>query len=306
MEQALAGFRQGVTRLSMFTPRTRRLTVKIAVLASTLASSASATLADGIASDWVEGFNNKARLLAGRAKSPGDKGEQLFAGIEIAMPSHWKTYWRAPGDAGGIPPEFDFSASENVADVKVLYPAPSRLVDKTGTTIGYLDQVVFPVALTPKDTSKPVQLKLKAAYGVCKEICVPAEAELELTIAPDVGPANDIALALARVPRTPAVPETDPIVENWRIESRDGKPILIFETADPAIPDESVKAVDAVADSASSVYLPLPKKIADKQHRATFEVNLTDGASIKELNGLAVRIVVIGGKGQSETAIKLP
>lgn len=290
----------------MMSPGTHRWSFKTALAALALSAVAPAAKADGIASDWVEGFNNKARLLAGRATRPGDRQEKLYAAIEIAMPSHWKTYWRSPGDAGGIPPEFDFSASENVADVKVLYPAPSRLIDKTGTTIGYYDAVVFPVALTPKDPSKPVALKLKAAYGVCKELCVPADAEVELDIEPGTGVSSDVAAALARVPRSPAIPETDPIVEKWQIETRNGKPILTFETADPAIPDAAADGTDAVVDSGNGVYLPVPKKIKDDKHRAIFEVDLTDGATAKELNGLVVRIVVIGGKGQSETAITLP
>lgn len=282
------------------------LLLTVAIFVSALASLASAAAADGAASAWVDGFNNRARLLAGRVTAPGDSSERLYAAIEIAMPAHWKTYWRSPGDAGGIPPEFDFSASENAADVKVLYPAPSRLIDKTGTTLGYLDQVVFPVVVTPKDPSKPVLLKVKAAYGVCKELCVPAEAALDLLIATDIGSSDEIAAALQRVPRNPAIPETDPIIENWRVEPRNGKLILIFETADPAIPDDSANAVDAVADSVSGVYLPPSKKTKYDQHRAAFEVDLTDGATANELKGLAVRIVVIGGKGQSETAITLP
>lgn len=290
----------------MINPRIRRWPVQIAFVALALASAATAASADGVASDWVEGFNNKARLLAGRATLPGESREKLFAAIDIAMPEHWKTYWRAPGDAGGIPPEFDFSASENVGDVKVLYPAPSRLIDKTGITIGYYDHVTFPIAVTPKDPAKPVTLKVKAAYGVCKELCVPAEAELELDIAPDTGASADIAAVLARVPRSPAIPETDPIVEKWRLETRNGKPVLIFETADPAIANADSNGADAFVDSPSGVYLPVPKKIADDKHRAAFEVDLTDGATSAELKGLAVRIVVIGGKGQSETAITLP
>ncbi|HPG88442.1 MAG TPA: protein-disulfide reductase DsbD family protein, partial [Hyphomicrobium sp.] len=77
-----------------------------------------------MASPWTEGFKNKARLLAGRAERPGQGGEHMYAAIEIEMQTGWKTYWRVPGDAGGIPPEFDLSASENAKDVTVLYPAP--------------------------------------------------------------------------------------------------------------------------------------------------------------------------------------
>lgn len=290
----------------MIRPFIRPVLASIAVLAAGLMFEAPAAIADGVASEWVEGFNNKARLFAGRAALPGETGDRLFAAIDIEMPAHWKTYWRTPGDAGGIPPEFDFSASENAKDITVLYPAPSRLIDKTGTTIGYYDHVTFPVAVTPQDPSKPVTLKLKAAYGVCKELCVPAEAELDLIVPPDVEKSEDIADVLKRVPRATPIPETDPVVEKWRVEQRGGKPVLIIDIADPAIPESKDAGADAVVDTANGVYLPLPKKVASDQHRAKFEVDLTDGASAKELVALPVRIVVIGGKGQSETAITLP
>jgi DsbC/DsbD-like thiol-disulfide interchange protein len=261
--------------------------------------------ADGLASPWVDGFNNKARLLAGKASLPGQK-DSLFGALEIAMPPGWKTYWRAPGDAGGIPPEFDFSASENAAEVHVLYPVPHRLIDKNGTTVGYKDHAIFPVAVTAKDFSQPIVLKLKASYGVCKELCVPAEVELDLVIPPDAGPSNDIAAALPTVPRIAPIRGIDPVVSKWRVEMRGAKPVLMIESEDPAAIADGETGSDAFVDAKSGTYLPVPKKISDANGRAVFEVDLTDGADIKDLTGKPISITLIGGKGQSETTITLP
>src|SRR5207247_8452494 len=61
----------------------------------------------------------------------------------IAIPGGWKTYWRSPGDAGGVPPEFDWQGSENLAAARVKYPAPHRLHDdKAGDAVGYKDGVI--------------------------------------------------------------------------------------------------------------------------------------------------------------------
>ena len=60
----------------------------------------------------------------------------------------WKTYWRMPGDAG-IPPQFDWSGSQNVKSVEVLWPAPQRFIDSGGETVGYKDRVVFPLRIVP-------------------------------------------------------------------------------------------------------------------------------------------------------------
>jgi DsbC/DsbD-like thiol-disulfide interchange protein len=185
--------------------------------------------AEAIASPWIEGFNNKSRLHAGRAVMDGKDG--LFAAIEIAMPDGWKTYWRVPGDAGGIPPEFDFSASENLSEARVLYPAPQRLFDKAGATIGYKDRAVFPFLLLAKDAAKPIALKLKAAYGVCKELCVPAEAELEIDVPADAAASSVIGDAVSKVPRAAPIEGRDPILKSWRVEERGGKPALVIEVA---------------------------------------------------------------------------
>ena len=95
----------------------------------------------GDASPWVADLHSSLRLIAG-----GKAGtEALRAGIEIKVAPGWHTYWRYPGDSG-VPPRFSFSGSDNVAAVKVSYPAPHAITDETGTTIGYSDNVDFSVA----------------------------------------------------------------------------------------------------------------------------------------------------------------
>jgi DsbC/DsbD-like thiol-disulfide interchange protein len=267
--------------------------------AGALFTATAPAFAEGSASSWVEGFNNKVRLLAGQA---GESGKTtVFAGIEISMPPGWKTYWRAPGDAGGVPPQFDFGGSSNVADIRVLYPAPHRLIDKAGATAGYKDHVVFPVSVTVKDPTQPINLKLKAAYGVCKELCVPAEAELELQVAPDVGASDEIAAALLGVPRLIPNPATDPVISKWRVEPRGTKLFLVVDVADPGIGEG-----DAFIDAQGGMYLPMPKKISDADGKGIYEVDLTDGADVKELKGKPVAVTLTGLKGQSETSITLP
>ncbi len=140
----------------------------------------------------------EARLLAGWAEAP----DRRAAGLEIALAPGWKTYWRAPGEAG-IPPALDWSGSENLAEAALLWPAP-QVFDSFGIdTIGYAGRVVLPLRVRAQDPAAPVRLRLTMDYGVCADICVPARAELALDIAP--GAAEEgraaIAAALARLPR---------------------------------------------------------------------------------------------------------
>ncbi|MEL7302270.1 MAG: protein-disulfide reductase DsbD domain-containing protein [Pseudomonadota bacterium] len=153
------------------------------------------------ATPWQPGLKHATRLLVGAQPSPSGALE-LYAGFAVRLEPEWKTYWRAPGTAGGIPPLFDLSGSENVASHTVQFPMPNRYVDETGSTLGYKDNVVFPILITPADPSRPVRLRIKALFGVCKTICIPAEAAHSLTVAP--AKLFSIPPALARAVR--AVP----------------------------------------------------------------------------------------------------
>ena len=110
-----------------------------------------------------------------------------MAGVELQLPEGWKTYWRFPGEAGGVPPSFDWSKSTNLESAQVLYPAPKRFTDKAGDTIGYKGTVVFPVRLKPKDAVEADRPASRSHYGVCKDICIPAEAELALERCSPIG-----------------------------------------------------------------------------------------------------------------------
>jgi DsbC/DsbD-like thiol-disulfide interchange protein len=262
-------------------------------------------MADELASPWVEGFNNKARLVSGKAQSTAAGViPKTYAALEIDMSPGFKTYWRNPGEAGGVPPEFDFEGSQNLGGTQVLYPAPHRTKDKAGENIAYKERVTFPIAITPSDPAKPVLLKLKAAYGVCKDICIPAEAEFALTIPADAAASQAISSALQAVPvvvqskESPdATSARTPALANWRIEKTAGKAKLNLDVIGMDGDDG-----DAFLFSADGLYMPMTVKAGKNR----FEADLTDGASFKELSGKTISVTLTGTKGASETFIQLP
>ena len=127
----------------------------------------------------AHGFHSQVRLLSG-----GRQGENWLAGIEIALDPGFKTYWRNPGESG-LPPSFDWSQSENVASVEVRWPAPTRHEDAAGVAYVYSQAVILPVVVKPKAGDKPVKLALTVDYGICKDICIPAHADLSLALTED-------------------------------------------------------------------------------------------------------------------------
>ncbi|MEE1610327.1 protein-disulfide reductase DsbD domain-containing protein [Microvirga sp. CF3016] len=143
----------------------------------------------------AQGFHSRARLIAG-----GQQGDVWLAGIEITLDPGFKTYWRNPGDSG-LPPRFDWSGSENLAGTEIRFPAPYRHEDAAGVSYVYGKKVVLPVLVRAKDRDKPVRLVLSAEYGVCKDICIPARADMSLNLTGDGPDRSAIEAALAKVPR---------------------------------------------------------------------------------------------------------
>ena len=142
----------------------------------------------------TQGFHSRARLIGG-----GQQGEHWLAGIEITLDQGFKTYWRTPGDSG-LPPRFDWSGSDNVASTEIRWPAPKWHEDAAGVAYVYGKQAVLPVLVKPKDPTKPVKLVLALEYGVCKDICIPASANLTLDLSGANSERSAVEAALAKVP----------------------------------------------------------------------------------------------------------
>src|SRR6204780_5612137 len=156
------------------------------------------------ATAWDKEAHAAARLIAGAAIRSAET-TWLRAGIEIRLDPGWKTYWRDPGDSG-VPPTLDFSGSENVKSVTVLWPAPERFPDGAGgNSIGYVDRVILPLHIVPDNAAKPSSLRLKLGYAVCGNLCVPVESNLKLPLAGDGAEEAALEKAEIRVPRRVAL-----------------------------------------------------------------------------------------------------
>ena len=178
--------------MMLFTAR-----IAFAILAAAPGISAMPAFA-GVESAWSAPSGTAVRLVAGARE-----GDVLSGGVEIRLSPGWKTYWRYPGDSG-VPPRFDWSGSTNLGAIDILWPAPMRFDDGDGNySIGYKKDVVIPFRVTPKDASKPVDLRLALDFAVCEKVCQPANAALDLSLpAGGAAPSSaSLAAALDAVPR---------------------------------------------------------------------------------------------------------
>ena len=181
------------------------------------------------ASPWQRDDHSAVRLLAGSRS-----GAVLLGGIAFQLAPGWKTYWRTPGDSG-VPPRFDFSKSENIEAVTVLWPAPMQFDDGAGGfSLGYKNQTVLPLRIVAKNADRPVTLRAEINYAVCEKLCIPVEANAELAFT-SVASTEDGALsaALDTVPKPANVGDPNPLT--IRDVKRDGKSSVLVDvvTSDP-------------------------------------------------------------------------
>lgn len=94
--------------------------------------------------------------------------------LSFSLNEGWKTYWRTPGPAG-LPPIFNWESSGNIGEVSVDWPTPEIINQSGMITLGYYDAFVLPIRITPKSAG-PVRLAMTLNFGVCSDICVPAQA----------------------------------------------------------------------------------------------------------------------------------
>ncbi len=129
---------------------------------------------------WLDQEQARLRLISG-----DQAGETVRAGLQFELQPGWKIYWRSAGDAG-YPPKVDWSGSDNVAGVEVLWPVPHRFSLFGLETFGYSDEVVLPVDVRVERPGEAVRIQANVDYLICEKICIPRQAVLSLDVPPEV------------------------------------------------------------------------------------------------------------------------
>jgi DsbC/DsbD-like thiol-disulfide interchange protein len=278
----------------MLTLRGARSVALFALAALTSFSSMEARAED--ASPWQKGTHAAVRLLAGSRSGP-----VLLGGVAVQLDPGWKTYWRTSGDSG-VPPRFDFSKSDNVEAVTVLWPAPTKFDDGAGGfSLGYHDQVVLPLRIVPKVNDKPVTLRANINYAVCEKICIPVEASTELTFASVASTEDSILFAaLDTVPKPASVGDPNPLT--IRDVKREGKSTVLIDVLSPDARTVNLFVEGPTPDWA----LPVPKLVEHGPpgiKRFSFELDGVPPGVNPE--GAALKLTLVGGDRSYEFNINL-
>jgi DsbC/DsbD-like thiol-disulfide interchange protein len=248
------------------------------------------------ASPWQQDAHSAVRLLAGSRS-----GAVLLGGIAFRIEPGWHTYWRNPGDSG-VPPRFDFTKSENIEAVTILWPAPTKFADGAGgTSIGYQKQLVLPLRIAAKNADKPVTLRADIHYAVCEKLCIPVEATAELAFT-SVASTGDPALfaALDAVPKPATIGDPNPLT--IRDVKREGNAGVIVDVAAPDASEVTLFVEGPTPDWA----LPVPKLLDHGPpgvKRFAFDLDgLPPGA---DPAGAALKLTLVGSDRSYEFNVNL-
>ncbi len=243
---------------------------------------------------WVSGHASRVRLVVGPKLAPGE----YLAGVQIELDRGWHTYWRNPGNSG-VPPRFDWSQSNNVANTLIEWPAPSSISDVFGTSIGYWDEVVFLVLVKTENMADQTTLRLTLDYAVCREICVPLSAELSTEL--DAGDAPSVrASALVDyyhqlVPRRQRPSdELEPAIERAS-SRRDGDRVVLVVEARSTTPAE------VYVEGPSRFFFPPTIGVADGgKGRARFVIEVDGAKTPGDLAGAELTATLVSARGAVE------
>jgi DsbC/DsbD-like thiol-disulfide interchange protein len=198
-----------------------------------------------------------------------------------------------------VPPVFDFAGSENVGQLQVLFPAPVRKVDGGTISLIYKDEVVFPLIITPRETGRPVVLRLMAQFGVCSEICIPTQANAEVALQPDA--AAD-PLSAARLKNFEGRVPKAPVAGRFDIEKvvADGDSLDI----DIRMPDSSY--TDLFVDPPKDWYIGQPVFVEQVDGLSRYRLSLAGRPSGTVLKGQKFRFVAVAGGEAIEEDVEIP
>ena len=149
-------------------------------------------------------------------------GREFLLGLLFRLEPGWHIYWVNPGDSGE-PPRLQWRLPAGLRAGAIEWPAPSRLPVPPLLDYGYEGEVLLPVRIQNTSglavgTAVTLAAEMKAI--VCREVCIPAKAQLSLSLpvrAERPGKSAE-TLALFAAARK-ALPK--PVPASWRATAKD-------------------------------------------------------------------------------------
>lgn len=163
----------------------------------------SSTAAFALSGNTVATDNVKARLVSEVAAV--GPGQTFWVALELDIREGWHTYWRNPGDSGE-PTKLAWQLPQGFSAGDILWTVPHRFEIAPLVNYGYAKHAVHLVQITaPKElkAGAAVSLAAKASWLVCSDVCIPEDANLQLSMpasaqAGGIDPTSAMLFATAR------------------------------------------------------------------------------------------------------------
>jgi DsbC/DsbD-like thiol-disulfide interchange protein len=110
--------------------------------------------------------------------------KEIWMGIRFDLENGWHTYWVNPGDSGD-PPRIEWELPRGFEAGPIQWPYPTRLSNPPLADYGYEHQVLLMVAVRPPPGLKEgvnEGIAARVRYLVCRDVCIPGQKRLELTL----------------------------------------------------------------------------------------------------------------------------
>ena len=185
----------------------RLLRAAVWLTAAAFTSAALAQFSQGKPGAVVTTEQVRAELLA-HAPDGAAAGSTVWVGLQLAHQPEWHTYWKNSGDSG-LPTDLQWTLPPGVSAGAIAWPTPQKFRIGSLMNYGYGGTVLLPVPLTITPDFKAallssgIEIKLKAAWLVCKQTCIPEEGEFALTLPVKSSTAGHAAAFAATFQATP-------------------------------------------------------------------------------------------------------
>jgi thiol:disulfide interchange protein DsbD len=146
-------------------------------------------------------------------------GKAITVALRLKMADGWHTYWRNPGDSG-LPTTITWRLPDGVGVGAIQWPAPNALPAGPLVNYGYEGEVLLLTGITvPRDAALGTTYKLRAHadWLVCKDVCIPegADLDLELPVADRSDPYPQWGSAIAATRAALPAP-----LQGWQVVAR--------------------------------------------------------------------------------------
>ncbi len=192
---------------------------------------------------YAEEHPVKARLLADR--DAVQLGQTLRLGVELRMQEGWHTYWASSGDAG-MPTEVEWILPPGVVAGPLQWPLPQKYKEQGDIVVyGYADQTLLLTDLQiPADgLGDTLHVAADVSWLVCRELCIPGSAKVELSLPIGEGVPTHAALFERYALQVPG-PLDEEVQLEYSVSASDGEQRVLLNLlsgkglrADEMVPD---------------------------------------------------------------------